>query len=148
MNRNQLNEIKKKKPHKNLRQFYEKFADKGYRLSRIDFELCLYKDFGKFEIECSGLNNARKNPPRSYGAIIYIWDLTGVAPCNCYMSIQCISFEEYEEALNMIEKAVEKHRKGETIDAPFDGLYSYEYSHIRKGWDKSETWKGYKRGHK
>jgi hypothetical protein len=162
LNRNQLNEIKKKKPRKNLRLFYEELCSKKYELKYIDFELCLYKDYGLFDIECSGLDNARKAPYKNSGARIYIWK--GINPHKVwfqphdygvneqefnnldrqYMTIICADYAEYRDALNAIEEAVEHHKKGYLTDTPFDFLFHQcgTHSHItvaRKYCD-SNTW--------
>lgn len=49
------------------------FLGNDYTIKNIDFEDCVYKDFGKYDIEVSGCNSKRKNATFS----IYVWERKG-----------------------------------------------------------------------
>lgn len=45
---------------KGLRQMLEELGTK-YSIKMIDFEYCLYRDFGQYDVEISGCNNNKKH---------------------------------------------------------------------------------------
>lgn len=115
---------------KNLNELLKRLKSKGYSAKTIDFEPCLYKNFGDFDIEGSGLNNQRT---KCTANIIYIWNRTentfGYPKTFC--EIFCKDFAETEEACLMIEKAVADYQRTGTADYPFNLLF--DKSGINKG---------------
>ena len=58
---------------KAINEVYKSYdlENKGYSITKIDGENVLYKDFGKFDIEVSGLDNNRKI--RICG-MVFVWE--------------------------------------------------------------------------
>ena len=56
-----------------INKVYEKYdlERKGYKRIRMDLELVIYKDYGDFDIEVSGLENYKMK--RVFG-IVFVWD--------------------------------------------------------------------------
>lgn len=107
---------------KNLKELLKRLKSRGYSAKTIDFETCLYKSFGDFDIEGSGLNNQRTKGTVN---IIYIWNRTentfGYAKTFC--EIFCKDFAETEEACLLIEKAVADYQRTGQADYPFNLLF-------------------------
>ena len=122
-------DIKKFKPRFNLRKIYTETYSLGYSLKTIDFELCLYKNFEIFDLEFSGLNNARKkfwpySPDASKNRIcIYVWNKSGKGVSGVGEKIYCQSLDEVIEMCKIINNANKKFRVKEEIPEPFNLLF-------------------------
>lgn len=88
-----------------------------YRICVIDFEQCLYRDFGNgFNVEISGCNTNKHNAK----ANLYLW--FGTNPPNCIMEKSVYGIEM---TANAIDKAVEE-------------LHTYSQSLLEQGYNKGE----------
>lgn len=101
------------KMSRKMKMLKEEFGDK-YCICIIDFEPCLYRDFGNgFNVEVSGCNtNNRKTK-----ASLYLWFGTNSPNCIMVKSVYGI-----EMTANAIDKAV-----GE--------LYAYSQSLLEQGYN-------------
>lgn len=105
-------------PDKNLRELLEALSYKGFSSKYIDLELCLYKDYGDFDLEGSALDN---HNTVNTANIIYLWDKTqGI---HTFASIYCKNTDETKEVCLMIDEAVETYAKGAAPAYPFNLLY-------------------------
>lgn len=84
---------------KSVNKVYRKYnlKEKGYSIIRMDFEQVIYKDYGDFDIEVSGLDNYREKIIK-YGRV-YIWQ----NKCKIVKSIGYTSFDELNDILYIID---------------------------------------------
>lgn len=113
---------------KNLKELLKRLKSRGYSAKTIDFETCLYKSFGDFDIEGSGLNNQRT---KNMTNIIYIWTENDFGYAKTFCEIFCKNISETEEACLLIEKAVADYQRTGQADYPFKLLF--DKSGINKG---------------
>lgn len=75
---------------KSINKVYRKYnlQGKGYSIIRMDGEQVIYKDYGDFDIEVSGLDNYRQKIIK-YGRV-YIWE-------NKYKIVKTIKYESFTE---------------------------------------------------
>lgn len=72
------------------------YGDRGYKKIKMDLEQVIYKDYGSFDIEVSGLDNYRKK--RIHG-VVYIWERGH----KIVKEIHYISFSELANILYIID---------------------------------------------
>lgn len=135
--------IKHLKPTANLRKVYEQTYKYGFELKHIDFELCLYRNFGNFDLEFSAINNQRrnfrKNPVR-----IYCWNGLRRGGSSIFAHIWCKSLDEVVELCKILDKYAKIHRPFELISfteltKEFDSISGicklFEYARKNKNCD-------------
>lgn len=80
----------------------------------IDLELCLYRDFGEFDVEISGGHDRR----RKSGFSLYVWDKRTALPSGFGAHIieqhQCIGWD-FAFIKTMLDQLAEKYKSGENI---------------------------------
>lgn len=101
------------KMSRKMKMLKEEFGDK-YCICIIDFEPCLYRDFGNgFNVEVSGCNTNKRNAK----ANLYLWFGTNSPNCIMVKSVYGI-----EMTANAIDKAAEE-------------LYTYSQSLLEQGYN-------------
>jgi hypothetical protein len=82
----------------------------GYRIQQIDFENCLYKDLGKYDIEVSGLNDLKQKHIK-----VFVWEKNGLTTDSPYQNGMNIVYKSKRlttiEELKMELKKVESEFK-------------------------------------
>lgn len=95
-----------------INKVYKKYnlERKGYKKIRMDFELVIYKDYGDFDIEVSGLENYRMK--RVYGKV-YVWQKKDIL-----RTVKRIEYTSFEQLYNILM----------TIDSlSLDEIIEYEF---------------------
>lgn len=89
-----------------------------YRICTIDFERCLYRDFGNgFNVEISGVNTRR----RKSKATLYLW--YGTNPCDCII----------------VKTVYDVERSAKAIDAEVGCLKDYSNGLILHGYNNRDA---------
>lgn len=100
-----------------IQQLLQELGDQ-YRIMRIDFELCIYRDFGNgFDLEIGGVSHTARKCP----ATLYLW----------YMG------EKYRP-LN-VKTVHDVERSAEAIHATAEELYELSESLIKQGITDRDT---------
>lgn len=97
-------------------QELKKALGKEYRIRVIDWEKCLYRDFGNgFNVEVSGCSRANRKGP----ATLYLW--YGDSP-GCFI----------------VHTAHDIGRSADAIGTAVEELYDYSQSLLSRGYDTAE----------
>ena len=84
-------------PRKGLKDILTMLGDK-YQIKVIDLENVIYRDYGDYDVEVSGLDNNRKN----MNAFVYVWSKKPSKIVEKYPEIK--SYGNLKELLDILEK--------------------------------------------
>lgn len=81
---------------KSINEVYSLYGleSKGYSIKKMDGEQVLYKDYGKFDIEVSGLDNYRKS---RVSGIVFVWE-------NKRKVVKNIEYTSFAQLNNILHK--------------------------------------------
>lgn len=132
------------KAKKNLQYVLDKLTGEGYTTKVIDGELCLYRDFGEFDVEGSGLNNTKATRIQN---ILYLWKVPKHGAVQIFAHVHCRTMTETVDFCKRLSDWFAEYQKSGSADSfpdlfrsIFEQAFTNDYTPVMQIHKTNNAW--------